>query len=143
MTASIASRWPSRNVAPGPSIVSRWAWSGAVGVCMPPKLVTSDPGTGIRSRRSRSHGSLHVMHELLIEYDRQVRRVSNFDDVEREDRVIRILLEHWRGVLWSDLDEIRDLGAEDSRWPPEMEVAERERLHRRWQMALQRSLDWV
>ena len=45
------------------------------------------------------------MHELLALYDRQVRRVSAFDDVEREDRVIRILLEHWRGVLWSDLDE--------------------------------------
>lgn len=45
------------------------------------------------------------MHELLRLFDRQVRRVSAFDGVEREDRVIRILLEHWRGVLWSDLDE--------------------------------------
>jgi GNAT superfamily N-acetyltransferase len=45
------------------------------------------------------------MRELLGAYDRQVRRVSNFDGVERSDRVIRILLPHWRGVLWSDLDE--------------------------------------
>ena len=45
------------------------------------------------------------MHELLAAYDRQVRRVSDFDGVERTDRVIRILLPHWRGVLWSDLDE--------------------------------------
>ncbi len=45
------------------------------------------------------------MHDLLAAYDQQVRRVSNFDGVEREGRVIRILLEHWRGVLWSDLDE--------------------------------------
>jgi GNAT superfamily N-acetyltransferase len=45
------------------------------------------------------------MHELLEAYDQQVRRVSDFDGVERTDRVIRILLPHWRGVLWSDLDE--------------------------------------
>ena len=45
------------------------------------------------------------MDELLEKYDRQVRRVSPFDGVERTDRVIRILLPHWRGVLWSDLDE--------------------------------------
>jgi len=45
------------------------------------------------------------MHELLKAYDEQVRRVSDFDGVEREDHLIRILLPHWRGVLWSDLDE--------------------------------------
>jgi GNAT superfamily N-acetyltransferase len=45
------------------------------------------------------------MHELLAKYDEQVRRVSPFDGVERTDRLIRILLPHWRGVLWSDLDE--------------------------------------
>ena len=45
------------------------------------------------------------MHELLAAYDQQVRRVSDFDGVERTESVIRILLPHWRGVLWSDLDE--------------------------------------
>jgi len=53
----------------------------------------------------RPCASLSPMHELLAAYDQQVRRVSNFDGVERTDRVIRILLPHWRGVLWSDLDE--------------------------------------
>ena len=57
-------------------------------------------GTG----RSAAANLCHV-HELLAAYDRQVRRVSDFDGVERTDRVIRILLPHWRGVLWSDLDE--------------------------------------
>jgi hypothetical protein len=45
------------------------------------------------------------MHELLAKYDQQVRRVSPFDGVERTERIVRILLPHWRGVLWSDLDE--------------------------------------
>jgi len=45
--------------------------------------------------------------------------------------------------LWSDLDEIDDLWAEDRRWSPEMEDSERERLHHRWEQAVQRSLDWA
>ena len=45
------------------------------------------------------------MHELLARYDEQVRRVSPFEGIERTDRIVRILLPHWRGVLWSNLDE--------------------------------------
>jgi glycerol kinase len=45
--------------------------------------------------------------------------------------------------VWPDLAELRRLWAEDARWSPRMDVAERERLHRRWQAALQRSLGWV
>jgi GNAT superfamily N-acetyltransferase len=45
------------------------------------------------------------MHELLAKYEEQVRRVSPFDNVERDDRIVRIILPHWRGVLWSNLDE--------------------------------------
>ena len=47
--------------------------------------------------------SLCGMHELLAKYDEQVRCVSPFDGVERTDRIVRILLPHWRGVLWSGL----------------------------------------
>ncbi len=45
--------------------------------------------------------------------------------------------------FWSGLDEIRGLWAEDARWSPEMAPEERDRLHRRWQQAVRRSLDWV
>jgi glycerol kinase len=45
--------------------------------------------------------------------------------------------------VWEDLDQIRALWAEQARWSPRMDAAERERLHGRWQAALQRSLDWV
>lgn len=45
--------------------------------------------------------------------------------------------------LWSDLGEIRDLWAEGARWSPTMGAGERERLHRRWGEAVQRSLDWA
>jgi glycerol kinase len=45
--------------------------------------------------------------------------------------------------LWADLDQLRGLWAEDARWSPRMDAGERERLHVRWQQAVQRSLDWV
>jgi glycerol kinase len=45
--------------------------------------------------------------------------------------------------FWSGQDEIRDLWAEDLRWQPTMGAEERERLHRRWQHAVERSFDWV
>jgi glycerol kinase len=45
--------------------------------------------------------------------------------------------------LWPDLAALRGLWAEDARWSPRMDPGERERLHGRWQEALQRSLDWV
>jgi glycerol kinase len=45
--------------------------------------------------------------------------------------------------VWESLDEIRGLWAEDARWSSHMDPGERERLHGRWQQAVQRSLDWV
>jgi glycerol kinase len=45
--------------------------------------------------------------------------------------------------FWSGLAEIRDQWAEGGRWSPMMTGEERERLHRRWGKAVQRSLDWV
>ena len=45
--------------------------------------------------------------------------------------------------LWSGLDEIADLWAEDARWSPAMGDHERTRLHNRWEQAVQRSLGWV
>jgi hypothetical protein len=46
------------------------------------------------------------VHELLEKYDRLVRQHPHGDGVERADRVIRILADTWRMVLWSDLDDL-------------------------------------
>lgn len=45
--------------------------------------------------------------------------------------------------FWSDLDEIRSLWAESRRWKPQMAEADRDRLHARWHLAIERSLDWA
>jgi glycerol kinase len=45
--------------------------------------------------------------------------------------------------LWGDLEEIESMWSEDRRWSPQMDEAERSRLHHRWRQAVDRSLDWV
>jgi glycerol kinase len=45
--------------------------------------------------------------------------------------------------FWSGPDDLRANWAEDTRWLPSMDAAERDRLVHGWQKALQRTLDWV
>ncbi|GAB3659176.1 glycerol kinase GlpK [Zhihengliuella somnathii] len=45
--------------------------------------------------------------------------------------------------FWNDLDELTAKWAEDQRWEPELDEAERERQMRLWRKAVQRTLDWV
>ena len=45
--------------------------------------------------------------------------------------------------VWSGLPEIRSMWSEDARWSPTMPSQEKDRLHRRWLQAVERSLDWV
>ena len=45
--------------------------------------------------------------------------------------------------FWSGTQDVIDNWAEDKRWEPAMNEAERERLFRNWNKAVQRTLDWV
>lgn len=45
--------------------------------------------------------------------------------------------------FWSSLDQIRSMWAEAHRWRPTMSAEERDRLHRRWHEAVEKSLDWA
>jgi glycerol kinase len=45
--------------------------------------------------------------------------------------------------FWSDQAELKERWAEDKRWEPRMDEAEREAAYARWKKAVQRSLDWV
>ncbi|WP_102158308.1 glycerol kinase GlpK [Zhihengliuella halotolerans] len=45
--------------------------------------------------------------------------------------------------FWNDLGELTAKWAEDKRWEPTMDVAERERQMRLWRKAVARTLDWV
>ena len=45
--------------------------------------------------------------------------------------------------FWSDLGELRQKWAEDKRWEPRIDEAERERLLARWRDAVPRTFDWA
>ncbi len=45
--------------------------------------------------------------------------------------------------FWSSLDELSALWAEDKRWEPQMDAEEREKKYRKWNKAVERTLDWV
>ncbi|HET6548201.1 MAG TPA: glycerol kinase GlpK [Solirubrobacter sp.] len=45
--------------------------------------------------------------------------------------------------FWHDQDELRERWAEDRRWEPRMDPADRERQYARWKKAVERSFDWV
>jgi len=45
--------------------------------------------------------------------------------------------------FWSDLDDLRKNWQEDSRWTPNMDDDERERLLRNWKKAVTKTFDWV
>ncbi|PPL16955.1 glycerol kinase GlpK [Microterricola pindariensis] len=45
--------------------------------------------------------------------------------------------------FWSGLDELRANWQEDSRWTPQMDKAEADRLLRNWKKAVTKTLDWV
>jgi glycerol kinase len=44
---------------------------------------------------------------------------------------------------WSGLDDLRANWAEDKRWEPALDAAERERIYRNWKKAVTKSFDWV
>ncbi len=44
---------------------------------------------------------------------------------------------------WNDLEDVRRNWALDREFAPEIEQAERHRLYRRWQRAVERSRDWA
>jgi len=45
--------------------------------------------------------------------------------------------------FWSDLDDLRKNWQEDSRWTPQMDRAEADRLLRNWKKAVTKTFDWV
>ena len=45
--------------------------------------------------------------------------------------------------FWGGEQDVIDNWAEDKRWGPEMDEAERDRLYRNWKKAVTKTLDWV
>jgi glycerol kinase len=48
----------------------------------------------------------------------------------------------WAVGFWKDADELRANWRDDKTWQPRMTQADRDRLHRRWLDAVERSFGW-
>jgi glycerol kinase len=99
--------------------------------------------SGVELKELRVDGGMTV-NDLLMQFQADILGV----DVVRPKMTETTALGAAYGAglaagLWSGLDEIADLWAEDARWSPAMGDHERTRLHNRWEQAVQRSLGWV
>jgi glycerol kinase len=45
--------------------------------------------------------------------------------------------------FWADQDELRSRWAEDKRWEPSMDAADRDRQYAKWKKAVRRTFDWA
>ena len=82
--------------------------------------------------------------ELLMQFQAdQVGRARGAPEGRRDHGAGRRLRSGIAVGFWSGTQDVIDNWAEDKRWEPAMEEAERERLFRNWNKAVQRTLDWV
>jgi glycerol kinase len=99
--------------------------------------------SGVALSELRVDGGM-TANELLMQFQADILGIDVVRPVVPETTALGAGYAAGLGVgLWSGLEEIESLWAEDRRWSPRMDPAERERLVARWRQALDRSLGWV
>ncbi|GAB3587479.1 glycerol kinase GlpK [Calidifontibacter terrae] len=85
-----------------------------------------------------------VVNETLMQFQADILNVPVIRPVINETTALGAAYAAGLAVgFWKDEDELRKQWAEDKRWEPKMEEAERTRLYARWNKAVQRTLDWA
>lgn len=85
-----------------------------------------------------------VANELLMQFQADIIGVPVVRPVVAETTALGAAYAAGLAVgYWDGLDDLRANWQEDSRWEPQMDEAERDRLIRNWKKAVQKSLDWV
>lgn len=106
-------------------------------------LVAMTADSGVDLAEVRVDGGM-TANELLMQFQADILDVDVVRPVVTETTALGAGYAAGLAVgLWSGLDEIRSLWAEDRRWTPMMTGAVRDRLVDRWQQAVARSLDWA
>jgi glycerol kinase len=99
--------------------------------------------SGVQLQELRVDGGM-TANDLLMQFQADILGVDVVRPRVAETTALGVAYGAGLAVgLWSGVEEIRGLWAEDARWSPEMGESEREMLHRRWGQAVERSLDWV
>uniref|UniRef100_UPI002608653D FGGY family carbohydrate kinase n=1 Tax=uncultured Pseudokineococcus sp. TaxID=1642928 RepID=UPI002608653D len=106
-------------------------------------LDAANADSGVPLEELRVDGGM-VVNDTLMQFQADVLGVPVVRPVVAETTALGAAYAAGLAVgFWSDLDEVRANWAEDKRWEPQMEEAERERVLRLWKKAVTRTFDWV
>lgn len=85
-----------------------------------------------------------VVNETLMQFQADILGVPVIRPVINETTALGAAYAAGLAVgFWKDEDELRKQWAEDKRWEPQMDEADRKRLYAKWNKAVQRTLDWA
>lgn len=85
-----------------------------------------------------------IANEVLMQFQADILGVPVVRPVVAETTALGAAYAAGLAVgVWSGLDDLRANWQEDSRWTPNMDEVERERLLREWKKAVTKSMDWV
>jgi glycerol kinase len=99
--------------------------------------------SGVTLAEMRVDGGM-TANELLMQFQADLLGVDVVRPVVAETTALGAAYAAGLAVgFWADSEELRSLWQVDRRWRPTMYEDERDRLHTRWQEAVERSLGWV
>jgi glycerol kinase len=99
--------------------------------------------SGVNLTELRVDGGM-VANELLMQFQADILGVPVVRPKVAETTALGAAYAAGLAVgFFSGEDELTAQWAEDKRWAPEMDAAHREKLYRKWNKAVQRTLDWV
>ena len=85
-----------------------------------------------------------VANELLMQFQADILDVNVVRPKVAETTALGAAYAAGLAVgYWDNLDDLRKNWAEDKRWTPDLDAAERERVYRNWKKAVTKSFDWV
>jgi glycerol kinase len=85
-----------------------------------------------------------VANETLMQFQADILGVDVVKPVVAETTALGAAYAAGIAVgFWEGEQDVIDNWAEDKRWTPSMDEAERERLFRQWNKAVTKTLDWV
>ncbi|WP_165065151.1 glycerol kinase GlpK [Marisediminicola senii] len=85
-----------------------------------------------------------IANELLMQFQADIIGVPVIRPVVAETTALGAAYAAGLAVgFWKDLDDLRKNWQEDSRWTPDLDDEERQRLMRNWKKAVTKTLDWV
>ncbi|NBX22999.1 MAG: glycerol kinase [Microbacteriaceae bacterium] len=106
-------------------------------------LAAMNADTGVPLTELKVDGGM-VVNNLLMQFQSDIVRVPVVRPRIIETTALGAAFAAGLAVgYWSSRDELRKLWQEDSRWIPQMQVAESERLMRVWSKAVSKSAGWV